>query len=195
MKDLEFIEELKQLIEKEEMPPPAPMEQRWTACSQSSMSPASSSAEDDIFSWEVQVYFPCSKLVGIIMHLPTTVARQRKEITDEFFHYRHLTQAELWDKYSAYKLWAKIEVPKDKDELAALQARLRKRFPVDAYNKARKELDPNRILSNNMLDPIFGNKWKSILPWLVSHFILSYPFYFWIHHMYCLLVNLLGASA
>ncbi|XP_061966063.1 L-galactono-1,4-lactone dehydrogenase 2, mitochondrial-like [Populus nigra] len=98
MKDLEFIEELKQLIEKEEVPAPAPMEQRWTACSQSSMSPASSSAEYDIFSW-----------VGIIMHLPTTVARQRKEITDEFFHYRHLTQAELWDKYSAYKLCAKIE--------------------------------------------------------------------------------------
>jgi len=56
MKDLEFIEELKQLIEKEEMPPPAPMEQRWTACSQSSMSPASSSAEDDIFSWVISVH-------------------------------------------------------------------------------------------------------------------------------------------
>jgi len=99
-------------------------------------------------------------------------------------------------KFSAsLNLTKYLQVPKDKDELAALQARLRNRFPVDAYNKARKELDPNRILSNNMLDPIFGNKWKSILRWLVSHFILSYPFYFWIHHMYCLLVNLLGASA
>ncbi|CAK7342734.1 unnamed protein product [Dovyalis caffra] len=144
MKDLEFMEELKQLIEKEEIPAPAPIEQRWTARSQSSMSPASSSAEDDIFSW-----------VGIIMYLPTMDARQRKEITDEFFHYRHLTQVELWDKYSAYEHWAKIEVPKDKDELAALQARLRKRFPGDAYNKARKELDPNRILSNNMLEKLF----------------------------------------
>ncbi|KAJ6778834.1 L-GULONOLACTONE OXIDASE [Salix koriyanagi] len=144
LKDLEFIEKLKQLIEKEEIPAPSPIEQRWTARSQSSMSPASSSAEDDIFSW-----------VGIIMYLPTTDARQRKEITEEFFHYRHLTQAELWDKYSAYEHWAKIEVPKDKDVLAALQERLRRRFPVDAYNKARKELDPNRILSNNMLEKLF----------------------------------------
>lgn len=51
MKDLEFIEELKQLIEKEDIPAPAPIEQRWTARSQSRMSPASSLAEDDIFSW------------------------------------------------------------------------------------------------------------------------------------------------
>ncbi|RXH80976.1 hypothetical protein DVH24_004890 [Malus domestica] len=128
MKDLEYIEGVKQLIEKNEIPAPAPIEQRWTACTKSPMSPASSTREDDIFSW-----------VGIIMYLPTTDPRQRKEITEEFFHYRRLTQTQLWDKYSAYEHWAKIEVPKDKDELAALQDRLRKRFPVDAYNKARRE--------------------------------------------------------
>ncbi|KAK4281958.1 hypothetical protein QN277_013396 [Acacia crassicarpa] len=144
MKDLEYIEELKQLIEKEEIPAPAPIEQRWTASSRSIMSPASSSSEEDIFSW-----------VGIIMYLPTSDARQRKNITEEFFHYRHLTCAKLWDNYSAYEHWAKIEVPKNKEELAALQARLRKRFPVDAYNKARRELDPNRIVSNNMLERLF----------------------------------------
>lgn len=44
------------------------------------------------------------------MYLPTMDGRQRKEITEEFFHYRHLTQRELWDKYSAYEHWAKIEV-------------------------------------------------------------------------------------
>ncbi|XP_075638276.1 L-galactono-1,4-lactone dehydrogenase, mitochondrial [Castanea sativa] len=144
MKDLEFIEDLKQLIEKQDIPAPAPIEQRWTARSKSPMSPASSSGENDIFSW-----------VGIIMYLPTMDARQRKEITEEFFHYRHLTQSRLWDRYSAYEHWAKIEVPKDKEELAALQARLRKRFPVDAYNKARRELDPNMILSNNKLEKLF----------------------------------------
>ncbi|KAI9161798.1 hypothetical protein LWI28_020770 [Acer negundo] len=144
MKDLEYIEELKKLIEKEEVPAPAPIEQRWSARSQSPMSPAYSSAENDIFSW-----------VGIIMYLPTMDARQRKEITEEFFHYRHLTQSQLWDRYSAYEHWAKIEVPKGKEELAALQERLKKRFPVDSYNKARKELDPNRILSNNILEKLF----------------------------------------
>ncbi|CAI9782828.1 unnamed protein product [Fraxinus pennsylvanica] len=144
MKDLEYIEELMQLIEKENIPAPAPIEQRWTACSKSLMSPAYSSSEDDIFSW-----------VGIIMYLPTMDARQRKEITEDFFHYRRLTQTNLWDKYSAYEHWAKIEVPKDKDELAALQARLKKRFPVDSYNQARKDLDPNHILSNNVLEKLF----------------------------------------
>ncbi|KAF5750266.1 L-galactono-1 4-lactone dehydrogenase mitochondrial-like isoform X1 [Tripterygium wilfordii] len=144
MMDLEYIEELKELIEKEDIPAPAPIEQRWTVRSQSRMSPASSSAKDDIFSW-----------VGIIMYLPTVNARQRKDITEEFFHYRHLTQSRLWDRYSAYEHWAKIEVPKDKEELAALQARLRKRFPVDEYNKARQELDPSRILSNPILEKLF----------------------------------------
>ena len=39
--------------------------------------------------------------VGIIMYLPTSDARQRKEITEEFFNYRSLAQS-LWDDYSAY---------------------------------------------------------------------------------------------
>ncbi|CAN0907945.1 L-galactono-1,4-lactone dehydrogenase, mitochondrial [Linum grandiflorum] len=144
MKDLEYIEELKRLIEKRRLPAPGPIEQRWTACSQSYMSPAFSSNKDDIFSW-----------VGIIMYLPTTDGRQRKDITDEFFHYRRLTQTELWDKYGAYEHWAKIELPRDKDDQAALRERLRKRFPVDAYNAARKRLDPNRIFSNNKLEKLF----------------------------------------
>ncbi|PWZ19246.1 Polyadenylate-binding protein-interacting protein 10 [Zea mays] len=92
--------------------------------------------------------------VGIIMYLPTSDARQRKEITEEFFSYRSLARS-LWDDYSAYEHWAKIEVPKDKDKLAELQARLRKRFPVDACNKARMELDPNKVLSNAKLEKMF----------------------------------------
>ena len=59
-----------------------------------------------------------------------------------------------------------MQVPKDKDELAALQARLRKRFPVDTYNQARSKLDPNRILSNNMLEKLFPLSekiWKALL--------------------------------
>ncbi|GFY96155.1 L-galactono-1,4-lactone dehydrogenase [Actinidia rufa] len=99
MKDLQFMEEVMQLIEKEMIPAPAPIEQRWTARSKSPMSPASSAAEEDIFSW-----------VGIIMYLPTMDPRQRKEITEKFFHYRRLTQTQLWDQFSAYEHWAKIEV-------------------------------------------------------------------------------------
>ena len=51
MKDIQYIEEVLQLIEKEQVPAPAPIEQRWTTSSKSLMSPAYSSAEDDIFSW------------------------------------------------------------------------------------------------------------------------------------------------
>ncbi|XP_078442008.1 L-galactono-1,4-lactone dehydrogenase [Wolffia australiana] len=143
-KDIKYMEDLKQLIEKEEIPAPAPIEQRWTARSRSPMSPASSSSDDDIFCW-----------VGIIMYLPTSDALQRKQITEEFFSYRKLTQRKLWGDYSAFEHWAKIEVPRKKEELSALQERLRQRFPVDAYNKARNELDPHGVLSNGMLDKLF----------------------------------------
>ena len=51
MKDLEYIERLLQMIEQEDIPAPAPIEQRWTGCSRSRMSPAYSSSPDDIFSW------------------------------------------------------------------------------------------------------------------------------------------------
>lgn len=51
MSDLGYIEEVIQLIERENIPAPAPIEQRWTACSKSFMSPAHSPVEDDIFSW------------------------------------------------------------------------------------------------------------------------------------------------
>jgi hypothetical protein len=51
-----------------------------------------------------------SMQVGIIMYLPTSDARQRKEITEEFFSYRSLTRS-LWDDYSAYEHWTKIKVP------------------------------------------------------------------------------------
>jgi hypothetical protein len=51
MKGLDYIEKLLQLIEKEDIPAPGPIEQRWTACSKSSMFPVSSSEEDDVFSW------------------------------------------------------------------------------------------------------------------------------------------------
>ncbi|KAL0677989.1 hypothetical protein Bca4012_005970 [Brassica carinata] len=52
-------------------------------------------------------FFPLQ--VGIIMYLPTADPRQRKDITDEFYHYRRLTQTQLWDQYSAYEHWAKSE--------------------------------------------------------------------------------------
>lgn len=73
------------------------------------------------------------------MYLPTADPRQRKDITDEFFHYRHLTQAKLWDQYSAYEHWAKIEVIVDdpSDSLTFIEfhsvVRLRQKPSVSYY--------------------------------------------------------------
>ncbi|KAG6495291.1 hypothetical protein ZIOFF_043085 [Zingiber officinale] len=52
--------------------------------------------------------------------------------------------------------------PKNKEEFAELQARLRKHFPIDMYNKARRELDPKRILSNALLGKIFPSTETSV---------------------------------
>ncbi|XP_020683207.2 L-galactono-1,4-lactone dehydrogenase 2, mitochondrial-like, partial [Dendrobium catenatum] len=68
MKDLEYMEELKKLIERENVPAPAPIEQRWTARSRSLMSPAWSSQEDDIFSW-VAFFFQYVYNLSLQLHL------------------------------------------------------------------------------------------------------------------------------
>ncbi|KAH9329555.1 hypothetical protein KI387_001663 [Taxus chinensis] len=144
LKDIDYVEEAIKLIKNEKIPAPAPIEQRWTACSRSSMSLASCSVPDALYSW-----------VGIIMYMPTPDSDQRKTITNEFFKYRLATQKQLWDKYSAYEHWAKIEIPDNEEELTWVRERIKKNFPVDSYNKARTELDPNHILSNAFLETLF----------------------------------------
>lgn len=144
LKDLDYMDEVMKLIKKEKIPAPAPIEQRWSARSRSLMSPASSSFPDALFSW-----------VGIIMYMPTTETNQRRAITTEFFKYRLAAQRQLWNSFSAYEHWAKIEVPDNEEELAWLHERLHKRFPMDLYNRARTELDPNQILSNDLLEKLF----------------------------------------
>ena len=58
--DIQFMEKLLTLVEKHNLPAPAPIEQRWTGRSSSLLSPAYSDDPDEVFSW-----------VGIIMYLPT----------------------------------------------------------------------------------------------------------------------------
>lgn len=143
-KDLSYMEKLLDLVKEKGIPAPAPIEQRWTAGSRSPLSPASNPSKDSLYSW-----------VGIIMYLPTSDEEQRKAITDRFMEYRHAAQRQLWDAYAAFEHWAKIEVADNEETRGWLQDRLRKRFPVKAFNKARKDLDPNGILSNDAIDQIF----------------------------------------
>ncbi|KAJ6700089.1 hypothetical protein OIU79_013183 [Salix purpurea] len=60
------------------------------------------------------------------------------------------------------QLMEKEEVLKDEDELAALQARLRKRFPVDACNKARKNWTPTGSSRTTAGWKICSHLWKQI---------------------------------
>lgn len=143
MQDLKYIEQVMSLIKREGIPAPSPIEQRWTASSRSPLSPAFSPSPDRIFSW-----------VGIIMYLPTTEEKQREAITERFFEYRKAAQQQLWESYEAHEHWAKIEVPKDENALKWVRERLQHRYPLDKFDRARQELDPKRVLVNDVISKL-----------------------------------------
>jgi L-galactono-1,4-lactone dehydrogenase len=155
LKDIAFVESLLERLEALHTPAPAPIEQRWTAASDSAMSPAhpraagtgpaaeagSDPAARPLFSW-----------VGIIMYLCTEDARQRKAITDAFANYRGIVARELDEPFEAYVHWAKLEVPAAAEERDALAQRLAARYPLQSFVAARRRLDPKGILSNEAMD-------------------------------------------
>jgi len=150
--DVNYIAELQALIKQHNVAAPAPIEQRWTASSASPMSPAysSNSSSEEIFSW-----------VGIIMYLPEEDLEKRKEVTAAFKQYKSLVEKHLLEKYEAVEHWAKIEVPhlqdgrnRDERTVAAMKARLGKRYPLEEFNAARKRLDPKNILGNDLVDSL-----------------------------------------
>jgi L-galactono-1,4-lactone dehydrogenase len=153
-KDLQFVRQLLQVIEKHQLPAPGPIEQRWTARSTAPMSPAYSENPDEVFSW-----------VGIIMYLPPNQSdAQRQEITRSFRQYVELMRP-LCEEYGAQAHWAKIEPPTqesvgdrliDTDEVSYLQRHLQKKYPVKEFNQYRDALDPRRILSNELIETLFG---------------------------------------
>ena len=72
--DLSFMEEVLAMIEHEQIAAPAPIEQRWSAGSQSLLSPACSPDNKDmVHSW-----------VGVIMYLPEDNAMLRANITERY---------------------------------------------------------------------------------------------------------------
>jgi len=157
MKDITYMEEVLELIEAENIAAPSPIEQRWTAGSSSRMSPASASPNDasSLHSW-----------IGIIMYLPSQEPAVRAQITAAFNAYKELCIERLWGKYGAVEHWAKVELPDSSEKLEDLRRRLRERFPVDAFNAARRKLDPKNILSNDLIDGIFPQGALSPLEWL-----------------------------
>lgn len=140
-RDIAYMEDLLRLVKQRHVAAPAPIEQRWTAGSGAGMSPAGG-PPGSLHSW-----------VGIIMYLPEEEA-QRQAVTQSFRQYGALVERELMPKYGAVEHWAKIEVPSDPAELAAMQARLAARYPLAAFAEARRRLDPNNILGGPLVDAL-----------------------------------------
>lgn len=140
--DLDFMEQLLKRIDAEDVPAHAPIEQRWTASSSSSMSPASSSNPDQVFSW-----------VGIILYLPTAEVNARRAITKRF-HEFYAMYRDFMEPYGATEHWAKIEWPRDPVERQQMRERLKRRYPLDKFKQARDEVDPHHILSNHIVDEL-----------------------------------------
>ena len=74
--DVDYVKELLEEIELREIPAPGPIEQRWTASSESVLSPAASEDPSEVFSW-----------IGIIMYLPLADVGMRAKVTEAFRGY------------------------------------------------------------------------------------------------------------
>lgn len=145
LNDIKYMEDILKLVEKNKIPAPSPIEQRWSSGSSSSMSPCSGS-KDALFSW-----------VGIIMYLPEDEdkATIRNDVTKRFMDYKRLVERKMLSKYGAVEHWAKIEIPESPSELKEIRKRLHRRYPIDDFQKARQNVDQNNILGNNIVDSLF----------------------------------------
>jgi len=143
--DISYMEELLKLIKKHKIPAPSPIEQRWTSGSSSSMSPCAGPPES-LFSW-----------VGIIMYLPEEEGKEalREDVTRAFVEYKRLAEQRMLPRYNAVEHWAKIEIPQDERELRATRARLHARYPIEAFERARREVDPDNVLGGTIVDALF----------------------------------------
>ena len=144
--DISYMEELLKMIKKNKIPAPSPIEQRWTSGSSSSMSPCSGPT-DSLHTW-----------VGIIMYLPEEPGKEdlRDAVTSEFIgKYRRMVEQRLLARYNAVEHWAKLEIPEDPKDLQATRARLHKRYPIEAFQQARAELDPDNIFGGDAVDAFF----------------------------------------
>mmetsp|Transcript_5477 Transcript_5477/g.23253 ORF Transcript_5477/g.23253 Transcript_5477/m.23253 type:complete len:299 (+) Transcript_5477:494-1390(+) len=145
--DLDFIDDVKKIIEEEKIPAPAPIEQRWTSASSSYLSPVWSSDMESVFSW-----------VGIIMYLPPAGEEgdeERERITEAFQGYQQQLETNLWERYGAFEHWAKIEATSPL--LQQKKERIQRRIPMEMYESTKKLLDPQHILSNDAIDTILSN--------------------------------------
>jgi len=137
--DIDYVTEMKQIIERERIPAASPIEQRWTSRSSSPMSPAFSDKSDDFFSW-----------VGVILYI--TDEGRAPQIKHCFKDYA-IRHADLTFKYNGTMHWGKLDLNfHEGGRRKALQENMRRRFNVEAFLNAKQELDPQNILSNTLIN-------------------------------------------
>jgi L-galactono-1,4-lactone dehydrogenase len=142
--DMQFMTNLLQKIESQKIPAHAPIEQRWSASSSSSMSPAHGPKEG-LHCW-----------VGIIMYLPSDDETERNEITKRFQgQYCDLVR-EVGLPFGIVSHWGKLEMPISGQNFLLLRKSMASRYPLQAFNASRQYYDPKNILGNDLLDLILG---------------------------------------
>ncbi|CAJ1966910.1 unnamed protein product [Cylindrotheca closterium] len=142
--DTKFMEQLLEGIEKNGIPAHSPIEQRWSAASSSTMSPAHG-PEDGLFCW-----------IGIINYLPSDDLDQRNAITNLFTgSYSDLVR-KVGRPVQMVSHWAKLEEPRSVTKAVDMKMIYQDRYPVTEFNRARALFDPKNILSNKLLDLVFG---------------------------------------
>jgi len=150
--DLKFVQETLDYVRRAGIPAHAPLEQRWSSGSSAPMSPAHTPGAEDpgdaLHCW-----------LGVIMYLPPSSGpgsdtSRRAAVDKAFAAYRAGWHSAVCARYDAADHWAKIELPATEAELIALRQRLRQRFPVEAFNRWRAELDPDNILGSELIDAL-----------------------------------------
>lgn len=141
--DIDYLVELKQLIEREGIAAASPIEQRWTSRSTSPMSPSYSTEAGDIFSW-----------VGVIMYI--TDEARAPAIKGKFCEYA-MRHADLTFKYGGVFHWGKVDLAfhQGAARMAELHAQMRRRFDAEGFVQARRRLDPRNVLGNALVDALF----------------------------------------
>jgi L-galactono-1,4-lactone dehydrogenase len=177
-RDLRYMAELLDLVRREGIPAPSPIEQRWTAGSSSPMSPASrfggtageeEADDEEAANWRSAAAVAASgasaadavhSWVGVIMYLPTSDPEQRDAITKAFRtrYAARVVEKQMMPRYGAAWHWAKIEPPStgDAGDLRRMRLALARRYPLAEFNALRGELDPKNVLGNELVDGLIG---------------------------------------
>ncbi len=180
-KDLAFVQSLIKTIEAKHLPAPCPIEQRWSASSSSPMSPAFSTDPHEVFSWVgVIMYLPPGQTDAQRTQIKerfTQYVDAMQPLLVEYNAHAHWAKIELPDpdslEFLRYTVNLRNEskswipsvfkgepLPKPlsyEEKILSMKTRIAERYNVDEFNSYRRVLDPRGVLSNEMMDELFGS--------------------------------------